>query len=323
MNCSNISVYLGMDVSKAHLDCALLVEGKYRSKRVANSDAGLKVLTHWLARNHGTQAHVCMEATGVYWELAATALAQAGYRISVVNPALVKAYARSEGLRVKTDAVDARLLAGFCREKQPTPWVAPSPGERALRALVLRHQALVDIQTQEKNRLQVAREEVRCSVQAHLDWLEQELRQIEAAIRQNIDGDPDLRGRRDLLDSIPGLGERTIAVLLAYCPQAHFDSARQFAAFAGLSVRIEESGTSVRVRPRLSKVGHASLRRALYMPAMVTLYKTAWGRVFRQRLAAHGKPPKLIIGAMMRKLAQVAFGVIKSGEPFNPALHGA
>src|SRR5690606_12610585 len=125
-----------------------------------------------------------------------------------------------------------------------------------------------------------------------------ELRQIEVAIRQHIDDDPDLRGRRDLLDSVPGLGERTIAVLLAYCAQTQFDSARQFVAFAGLSVRLHESGTSVRIKPRLSKVGHAFLRRALYMPAMVTLYKTDWGAQFRDRLAAHGKPPKLIIGAM-------------------------
>ena len=84
---------------------------------------------------------------------------------------------------------------------------------------------------------------------------------------------------------------------------------------------MHESGSSVHGKPRLSKVGHAFLRRALYMPAMVTLWRTDWGRAFRDRLAANGKPPKLIIGAMMRKLAQVAFGVLKSGQPFNPALH--
>lgn len=316
------SVFLGVDVSKAHLDCAVLVGGKYRNKRLANSTAGVKALQAWLPRFGQAPMAVCMEATGVYWELAATILADAGHRVSVVNPALVKAYAQSEGLRVKTDAVDARLLAGFCREKQPPVWQPPAPGERALRALVLRHQALVELQTQEKNRLQVARPEVQASLQAHLHWLEQALHEIEQAIAHAIDDDPDLRGRRDLLDSIPGLGERTIAVLLAYCGQ-HFTSARQFVAFAGLSVRVHESGSSVRARPRLSKIGHAALRRALYMPAMVTLYRTGWGRVFRDRLLAHGKPPKLIIGAMMRKLAQVAFGVLQSGKPFDPALHGA
>src|SRR5690606_34204573 len=177
-------------------------------------------------------------------------------------------------------------------------------------------------QTQEKNRLQVARLEVQESVEAHLRWLEQALAEIEQAIAKNIDDDPDLRRRRDLLDSIPGLGERTIAILLAYCGK-DFANARQFVAFAGLSVRIHESGKTVRSKPRLSKVGHAALRRALYMPAMATLYKTTWGRVFRERLRANGKPPKLIIGAMMRKLAHVAFGVLMSGKRFDPALHGA
>lgn len=119
-------------------------------------------------------------------------------------------------------------------------------------------------------------------------------------------------------------GPRTTALLLAYCGAPHrFANARQFAAFAGLSVRLHESGSSVRAKPRLSKVGHAQLRRALYMPAMVALYKTQWGQAFRQRLASKGKPPKLIIGAMMRKLAHVAYGVLQSGKPFNPALHGA
>lgn len=318
-----VPAFFGIDVSKKKLDCALLREGKVRSKVVANTPAGLTELQAWLKRYDGVGAHVCLEATGVYGELAATTLADAGYRVSVVNPALVKAYAQSEGLRIKTDAADARVLAGFCREKHPPVWTPPSPSERALRALVLRHQALVEIQTQEKNRIQVAQSEVLDNLQAHLQWLEQALQDVEKAIAKSIDDDPDLRNKRELLDSIPGLGERTIAVLLAYCQHQRFDNARQFTAFAGLSVRLHESGTSVRGKPHLSKIGHANLRRALYMPAMVTLYRTAWGRIFKQRLAANGKPPKLIIGAMMRKLAQVAFGVLASGKPFNPALHGA
>jgi transposase len=156
------------------------------------------------------------------------------------------------------------------------------------------------------------------------DWLEAQVEALAKQARQRIDDDPGMKGRRELLDSIPGLGERTVAVLLAYgADPAHFRDARQVAAFAGLSPRLHDSGTSVKAKPRLSKVGHAFLRKALYMPAMVALYKTAWGQRFRERLAAAGKPPKLIIGAMMRKLLHVAFGVLKSGKPFDPALHGA
>lgn len=317
-------VVLGVDISKRKFDAALAVGAKFRTKVFANTPAGFAQLGEWL-RQHGVpHAHACMEATGIYWEALATYLTDTGHTVSVINPALAKAHGQSLGLRSKTDAIDAKLLADFCREKQPPVWNPPSLMERRLRALVLRHQMLVEMQTQEKNRYENLREEVRDSLDAHLLWLATELERIEHAIARLLNDDDDLRGKRDLLDSIPGLGERTVAVLLAYgISSERFESARQFVAFAGLSPRLHQSGSSVHARPRLSKVGHAFLRRALYMPAMATLYRTAWGRRFRARLAAHGKPPRLIIGAMMRKLAQVAFGVVKSGAPFNPALHGA
>ncbi|MDR3300209.1 MAG: transposase [Candidatus Accumulibacter sp.] len=141
-------------------------------------------------------------------------------------------------------------------------------------------------------------------------------------IRQHIDNDPEMKDKRDLLDSIPGVGEHTIASLLAFCIHpARFDNARQAAAFAGLAPRQHESGGSVHAKPRLSKIGHAFLRKALCMPAMTALYRIPWGALFHQRLAAAGKPPMLIIGAMMRKLIHAAFGVLKSGVPFRPELH--
>jgi transposase len=325
MNKQDKTPYLGIDVSKKKLDCALLLpNGKWRNKVFENTPAGLTRLKDWLSQQGGDLAAVCLEATNTYWEACAEVLTEAGLVVAVVNPALVKAHAQSLGLRLKTDAADARTLADFCREKQPRPWQPPSPAERALRALVLRHQALMEMQTQEKNRVDTAREAIQDSLETHLTWLSDELDRIEQSIRQHIDDDPDLRGRRDLLDTIPGLGERTIAILLAYIgAQPRFATARQFVAFAGLSPRLHESGSSIRGRPSLSKIGHANLRKALYMPAMVTLYKTAWGKVFRERLKRAAKPAKLIIGAMMRKLAQVAYGVLLSGKPFDPSLHGA
>lgn len=283
---------LGIDVSKAKLDCALALGTKYRNKVFANSPAGFQALLDWLQQHVGAPVHACMEATGIYWEAAAQALADGGHRVSVINPALAHAHAQSLGLRSKTDAVDARMLADFCRQRQPPTWTPAPPSERRLRALVMRHQALVEMQTQEKNRLEATREEVRDSIDTHLAWMAAELRRIEQAMARWMDDDPDLRHKRERLDSIPGLGERTIAVLLAYgLDRERFNSARQFVAFAGLSPRRYESGSSVRARPRLSKIGHAFLRRALYMPAMVTLYRTSWGRRFRERLAANGKRP--------------------------------
>ena len=315
---------LGIDVSKKKLDCALTRGEKYRSKRVENTAAGHAELAQWLAKEGAGAVAVCLEATNVYGEGIAEYLSDRGHRVSMVNPAQIKAYAQVIGVRSKTDAVDAKVIAAFGRSQRPPAWIAPSPAERRLRALVRRHHALVQMQSEETVRSETARSEVHSSLAAHLAWLGEEIARIEQSIRQSLDDDSDLRGKRDLLDSIPGLGERTIAVLLSYgLARERFDTARQFVAFAGLSPRQHESGSSVHRPARLSKVGHAFLRRALYMPAMVTLYRTDWGRRFRDRLLAHGKPPKLIIGAMMRKLAQVAFGVLRSGKPFDPALHGA
>ncbi|MBL1264370.1 IS110 family transposase [Candidatus Methylomicrobium oryzae] len=317
--------YLGIDVAKSKLDCALrLPNGKFRSKVIANSAAGFTQLTDWLAAQQATSVHVCMEATGIYWEAIAQSLATAGMTVSVVNPAQIKAYGASRLTRSKTDAVDARLIADFCAERKPEPWQAPSPEEITLRALILRLEALQTMRTQESHRLGVARDAVQDDIQQHLAWLDNAMQQLVKTINEHIDQHPDLQQKRALLDSIPGIGERTSAILLAfYANTDRFANSRQAAAFAGLDPRHYESGSSVKGKPRLSKIGHAFLRKALYMPAMVTLYKTTWGKDFKDRLAGAGKPPKLIIGAMMRKLVHVAFGVLKSGKVFDPALHCA
>ncbi len=264
-----------------------------------------------------------MEATGIYWEAIAEYLADAGYTVSVVNPAQIKSFATARLVRTKTDKADARLIAEFCATQCPAVWAAPAPALRELRALVARRRALEAMRTQEKNRLAVARDAVRDGIETHLAYLAQAIAEIDALIRQKIDDDPDLKQQRDLLDSIPGLGEKTIPLLLAFYGGARrFAKVQEAVAFAGLDPRQRISGTSVRGKPRLSKVGHGAIRHALYMPALVTVTKTAWGRVLRDRLRGAGKPPMVIIGAMMRKLLHVVFGVLKSGKPFDPTLHG-
>jgi len=316
---------LGIDVSKSKLDVALrLPDGKIRSKVVDNTPQGFQNLTTWLIKHGVVETHVCMEATGIYWEAAAEFLADAGHTVSVVNPARVKAYGAASQVRTKTDKVDARLIAQFCVAQHPDPWQAPSPAIRELRALVARRNALDTMRTQERNRLLVARNAVRDGIEAHLVYLRQAIDEIEAEIRKKIDGDPGLKAQYELLDSISSLGNKTIPLLLSYYGgEPRFGKAKEAAAFAGLDPRQHESGSSVHGKPHLSKVGHSALRKALYMPAMVAITKTDWGRAFKARLAAAGKPPMVIIGAMMRKLVHVVFGVLKSGKPFNPALHGA
>jgi len=315
----------GVDVAKAKLDCALLrADGKYRNKTFSNNLKGFAELADWLTKQQVTEPlHVCMEATNIYWEDIAQYLAEAGHTVAVVNPAVVKAYGQSLSIRNKTDAVDARVLANFCRERRPEAWQPYTASEKILRALVLRRQALIDMQTQEKNRLGVARDNVTDSLNDHLGWLESEIKRIEKLINQHIDNDPELRENSRLLCSIPGVAEHSSAALLAYLGRMRLcEKASAFAAFAGLTPRRHESGT-LKGKSTLSKKGHAFLRRALYMPAMNAAFNTAWGKAFQARLAAKGKPSKVIISAMMRKIAQIAFAIIKSGKPFNPHLHPA
>jgi transposase len=320
--------HLGIDVAKAKLDCALRTpQGKHRHKVVDNNRKGFESLSAWLHKQGATEIsaiHACMEATGIYWEDIAAYLAANSIKVSVLNPAQIKAFGESRLVRTKTDKADAQLIAEFCFERKPDAWQAPSPTEQTLRAMVLRLDALQNMRTQESNRLEVARDTIRAGIESHIAWLDAEIKVLAKAIQGHIHDDPDMSSKHDLLDSIPGLGERTIAILLSfYADTERFGSARKAVAFAGLDPRQHESGSSVKGKPRMSKVGHAFLRKALYMPAMVALYHTAWGKSFRERLAASGKPPMLIIGAMMRKLIHVAFGVLKSGKKFDPVLHMA
>ena len=252
---------LGIDVAKAKLDCALrLPEGKLRHKVVENTQAGFMALRAWLDKQGVGAVHVCMEATGTYWEAVAEFFAGVeAVTVSVINPAQIKAFGASRMVRTKTDKADAKLIAEFCAERDPAPWQAPAPAEQALRALVLRLEALHAMHTQESNRLDVARPAVKDGIEKHLLWLDKEIELVIEAIRNHIDADPDLRDKQRLLDSVPGLGERTIAVLLAfYATPERFGNARQAVAFAGLDPRQHESGSSVKGKPRMSKAVFAN-----------------------------------------------------------------
>ena len=320
----NVKWNLGIDVAKAKFDVALMLPtGKFKSKVFTNDVSGFGKLDAWLTKQSDASVHACMEATGVYWEALAEHLADAGHQVSVINPARIKAYGTSQGIRTKTDKVDARLIATFCERNNPQAWQAPSLALRALRALVLRRQALDTMRSQELNRRPVAHAAVRDSIDTLIAGLDAQMAEVEKKIRELIKQDPDLREQFKLLNSVPALGKKTIALLLSYFSEhERFAKANKASAFVGLNVQLHQSGSSVNARPRLSKIGHSAARRALYMPAVVAMSKTAWGKAFAARLSAAGKPNMVIIGALMRKLVHIAYGVLKSGKPFDPSLHG-
>ena len=318
-------MFLGIDVSKRTLDVALLKaegeQGKSFHKVFANTPAGHRQLIVWLQQQGVKEVHACLEATGTWADAAALALHQAGHKVSLVNPALIRAFGQSQLKRTKTDKADAQLIAHFCRMHQPPLWAPLAPEIKELQALVRRLETLDEMRVMEENRLSsgVTSEEVQASLEEHIEYLQAQLDKTRRQIKDHIDNYPDLREKADLLDSIPGIGEATAALLLAELgDMSQFSSARQVAAFAGLVPRILESGSSVRARSRLSKIGSSRLRSSLYFPALAALRCNPLIKALRLRLLAAGKSKMLIIGAAMRKLLHLAYGVLKSGQPFNP-----
>ena len=311
---------LGIDIAKAKFEVALLTpDGKRRRKSCPNTPAGFAQLAAWLQRYDVTHVHACLEATGTYGDALATWLYDAGHRVSVVNPAIMHAYARTQLTRSKTDQIDAELIAHFTATQQPPAWAPPALEIRQLQALVRRLDALQGMHTQEANRLAagVGVAAVRASIEAVLAHLDAQIALVRQLIRDHIDQHPGLRGQRNLLTTIPGIGDATAAVLLAELFDKPFTRARQAAAYAGLVPRLHESGT-LRGRARLSKVGPGRLRKALYFPAVTALRCNPTIRAVRDRLHAARKPTMVIIGAAMRKLIHLAYGVLKSQKAYTP-----
>lgn len=310
---------LGIDVAKQKLDVALLIDGKIKNKSVKNNPEGFEALSLWLRKLGIQKVHACLEATGNYGEDLAVYLHDAGHMVSIVNPARIKGFAQSELIRTKNDRIDAGIIARFCLAMRPDAWIPPSLEIRSLRALVRRIDSLNDMLTQEKNRLGTAHESVIPMIKEHIAYLEKEIDRVRDQIADLIDNDPDLRKKKDLLGSIPGIGKATIAALLAELdPLDKFSHVRELVAFIGLAPRETLSGSSIKGKPRLCKTGNARLRKALYMPALVSIQYNPLMTAFYIRLKERGKNGKVIVCAIMRKLVHVVFGVLKSGKKFDP-----
>lgn len=311
--------FLGIDIAKKTFDAALLRNDKLKHKKFLNNTDGFKQLDAWLLKQSVIGIHACLEATGSYSEALAVHLYQAGHTVSLVNPARIKAFGQAELQRNKTDRADATLIARFCSMHRPIAWVPPPPEIRELQALVRHLDDLIGTRTQLANRLSDGPkiQSVLESLRSLIETVDAEMKQIRQKIREHIDGHPTLKEDCDLLETIPGIGERTATVLLAEITHLrHYKHARQAAAYAGLSPRLEDSGTSSK-RSRLSKTGNSRVRKALFMPAINASRYNPLLRQFSERLSRRGKTKMVIIGAVMRKLLHLAFGVLKTRKPFD------
>lgn len=315
---------VGIDVSKLKLDIALLFNGKVKSKVLENSAAGHKSLLEWLGKSKAPMEamHVCMEATGVYYEALALALHQAGLKVSVVNPSCIKGFGKGENIRNKNDAIDAGLIARYCAAMAPALWTPPPIEQRQLRAWSLRIQALKDIRQQEENRLEAhtvtGMEDVAAHVITHIKWLDTEIKQLEKDVDDHIDRHPGLKHDAALISSIPGIGATTVARILGHLGDIRrFESAKALSAFIGVTPKQRSSGTSLKGRTMISRTGSTSLRAALFMPSMVARKHNPILKRFAERLLATGMAKKAVVCAVMHKLTHLIFGVIRTSKPFD------
>jgi transposase len=314
---------LGIDVAKAKFDAALLFPGKLARRTFAMDATGFAALAKWVRHQGAEQVHACLEATGEYGAALALFLYEAGYRVSLVNPARISAYAKSRLARTKTDQADAALIAHFCQTQQPLPWTPPAAEVRELQALVRRVEMLQEMAQQESNRQQsgISSPAVLASIEATLAFLRAEMAKTHRLVQAQLERSAELKPQLLLLCSIPGVGSWTAARVLAEIDEIRRAvDARQLAAYAGLTPHERTSGSSVHRPPHLVKTGNSRLRRALYLPAIVAMRHNPAVHALAERLRARGKRPMVIVGAAMRKLLHLIYGVLKSGTPFDPAL---
>lgn len=313
-----IKAILGIDISKLTFDVALHCKDKWYCRKFDNNPKGFSALENWLKKKNISILHACMEATGVYGDALAHFLSDQGYQVSVVNPAQIKGFSQSELVRTKNDQLDAKLIARFCKAMSPALWEPIPRHIRELQAWVKRLDALIVMHRQEENRLEVADKALKPQVQESVDFLKEKITETRNKIKSHIDNNPDLKGKKKLLETIPGVGEATVGHILAFIGEPEkFESAKQVAAFIGLNPKQRQSGTSVRGKSSISKTGSANLRKAFYMPAIVAKRFNPIIQAFCERLEAKGKSKMTSICAAMRKLVHIIYGVLKSGKPFE------
>ena len=265
---------LGVDISKDKIDVTLIDDqGNKHFATFKNNSKGFKQLHRWLQKHQVKELHVCMEATNVYWEDLASFLHNKGYTVSVVNPARTKGFAKSQLRRNKTDKQDSEVIADFCAAMNPEAWTPLSENQRRLRSLVRHLEGLKKTLTQQKNRLASCKDnDVKRSLETLIAALEKEIAAIEQQLKDLVKDTPELKDNYDLLTSINGFGPQTAYKLMAEMHDlGNYESASAAAADAGLNPAHYESGSSVKSKPRLSKVGKASVRTALYLPALTAM----------------------------------------------------
>lgn len=311
---------IGLDISKDTIDATLhKTNGSIHYIKFKNNDDGLKQFRLWIKGNRIRKAYIGMEATGIYYEKAADMLSSY-YTVYVINPLKIKDYGKSRFNRTKTDKADSNLIADYIKRHQDTLIPYQIPKNKALQKLINLKNQLHQHQKQIKNRLHSTEEDfIRNIHQDLIDTIQDKMEQVKIAISEQIKKQTDNNHYRNL-QTIPSIGKDTASVLYAQLTEKHFKTANQFVSYAGLSPAIIQSGTSVRGRGRLSRYGNRRLKSTLYMPALCAYRFNAFPKLINN-LKKAGKPKMVIIVAIMRKLAKLAYYIVKNGQPYDAERH--
>lgn len=311
---------IGLDISKDTIDATLhKTNGSIHYIKFKNNDDGLKQFRLWIKGNRIRKVYIGMEATGIYYEKAADMLSSY-YTVYVINPLKIKDYGKSRFNRTKTDKADSNLIADYIKRHQDTLIPYQIPKNKALQKLINLKNQLQQQQKQIKNRLHSTEEDfIRNIHQDLIDTIQDKMEQVKIAISEQIKKQTDYNHYRNL-QTIPSIGKDTASVLYAQLTEKHFKTANQFVSYAGLSPAIIQSGTSVRGRGRLSRYGNRRLKSTLYMPALCAYRFNAFPKLINN-LKKVGKPKMVIIVAIMRKLAKLAYYIVKTGQPYDAERH--
>lgn len=311
---------IGLDISKDTIDATLhKTNGSIHYIKFKNNDDGLKQFRLWIKGNRIRKVYIGMEATGIYYEKAADMLSSY-YTVYVINPLKIKDYGKSRFNRTKTDKADSNLIADYIKRHQDTLIPYQIPKNKALQKLINLKNQLQQHQKQIKNRLHSTEEDfIRNIHQDLIDTIQDKMEQVKIAISEQIKKQTDNNHYRNL-QTIPSIGKDTASVLYAQLTEKHFKTANQFVSYAGLSPAIIQSGTSVRGRGRLSRYGNRRLKSTLYMPALCAYRFNAFPKLINN-LKKAVKPKMVIIVAIMRKLAKLAYYIVKTGQPYDAERH--
>ena len=299
------AIYVGIDVAKAQLDVA--VRPADEGWVVSNDDAGVRQLVSRLKTLEPVM--VVLEASGGIELPLVASMAVEELPVVVVNPRQVRDFARATGKLAKTDSLDAAILAHFGEAVKPPVRPLRDAETQALNSLAARRHQVMSMIVSEKNRLGTAATAVCPRIEAHIEWLQRELDDLDRDLRQTLRQSPVWREKDDLLRTVPGVGEQVSLTLLAYLPELGALDRRQIAALVGVAPFNRDSGT-MRGR-RTIWGGRARVRAALYMGALVATRHNPVIKDFYLRLLAAGKPKKVALTACMRKLLVILNSMLK------------